>query len=588
MTPMKFRVPLIAIAALSLLLLAPAPAQAQTSAPAGEASAPVNSALDAELMYQLLLGEFNVQGGDPGAGFSLILDAARKTNDARLFGRAVEIALRSRSGDAALQAARAWKSAQANSREANRSLLQVLLLLNRVGEAVEPLKSEIALTPVPERPRVIAGLVQSFGRVSDKKLAASVVEQGLAEHLSASATGAMAWSAVGRLRLAAGDRNGALEAAQKGAAITPRDTEPVLLALDLMDPKFPQAETLVLSLMSNNPAAEVRMAYARALLDAQRHAEASQQLQIIIRDKPDFPDAWLIQGELQSQANQLAQAEESLKRYVDLVNKRPVNAQNRADLGRGLSQAYLSLAQVAEKRKDFVAAEQWLGKIPDTADMMGAQTRRASILAKQGKVEQAVQLLRALPERNPAEARAKLSAEVSLLRDNKRYQPAYDLLLRATTRDPKDSEFVYDLAMMAEKLGKLDEMELRLRELIVARPNFHHAYNALGYSLADRNQRLAEAKQLILKALELAPGDPFITDSLAWVEFRMGNRPEALRLLDVAYKARPDAEIAAHLGEVLWSLGNRERAQLVWREGLLLNAENETLIETLRRFRVTP
>ena len=140
--------------------------------------------------------------------------------------------------------------------------------------------------------------------------------------------------------------------------------------------------------------------------------------------------------------------------------------------------------------------------------------------------------------------------------------------------------------MLAEKMDNLPEMERLLRQVIAAKPDYHHAYNALGYSLAERNVRLPEAKELIQKALTFAPGDPFISDSLAWVEFRMGNKAEALRILDTAYKARPDAEIAAHLGEVLWSLGQRDRAQAIWREGLLLNSENDTLQETLKRLRV--
>jgi tetratricopeptide (TPR) repeat protein len=123
---------------------------------------------------------------------------------------------------------------------------------------------------------------------------------------------------------------------------------------------------------------------------------------------------------------------------------------------------------------------------------------------------------------------------------------------------------------------------------MVKKPDYHHAYNALGFSLAERNQRLPEAKQLIQKALEFAPGDPFISDSLAWVEFRMGNQAEALRILQVAYKERPDAEIAAHLGEVLWTLGQRDQAQSVFREGVMLNAENETLMETMKRLKVKP
>jgi Flp pilus assembly protein TadD len=144
---------------------------------------------------------------------------------------------------------------------------------------------------------------------------------------------------------------------------------------------------------------------------------------------------------------------------------------------------------------------------------------------------------------------------------------------------------LYDQAMLAEKLGKAEEMENLLRKVMQAKPDYHHAYNALGYSLADRNVRLDEARQLIKQALVYAPDDPFITDSLAWVEFRSGNTEEALRLLRGAYQARPDAEIAAHLGEVLWTVGQREQAAAVWKEGLGLNPQNETLQETMRRLR---
>ena len=141
--------------------------------------------------------------------------------------------------------------------------------------------------------------------------------------------------------------------------------------------------------------------------------------------------------------------------------------------------------------------------------------------------------------------------------------------------------------MMAEKLERFDEMERLLRGVIASRPDYQHAYNALGYSLAERNLRLPEARQLIKKALEFAPDDPFITDSLGWVEFRSGNLAEALRLLQGAYKARADVEIAAHLGEVLWAMGRREQAMKVWREAVGQSPDNETLRDTLKRLRVT-
>jgi Flp pilus assembly protein TadD len=143
------------------------------------------------------------------------------------------------------------------------------------------------------------------------------------------------------------------------------------------------------------------------------------------------------------------------------------------------------------------------------------------------------------------------------------------------------------MAMIAEQMDNLVEMERLLRNVMAGKPDNPHAYNALGYSLADRNVRLPEAKQLVLKALEFTPDDPFINDSLGWVEFRSGNLAEAQRILQVAYAAKPDAEIAAHLGEVLWALGQRDQAIDIWKEGAKINAENGTLLETLKRLRVT-
>ena len=169
------------------------------------------------------------------------------------------------------------------------------------------------------------------------------------------------------------------------------------------------------------------------------------------------------------------------------------------------------------------------------------------------------------------------------MRDPKRWQEAFEVLEVATQRWPDDSDLLYELSMMAEKLNRLDEMERLLRRVIALRPDSQHAYNALGYSLADRGMRLEEARTLIRRALELAPGDPFITDSLGWVEFRLGNTAEALRLLRQAYAARPDTEIAAHLGEVLWATGQREEAVRVWREGRQRDAANDVLRETLSR-----
>jgi len=547
-------------------------------------AAPEPTPLDAELFYQLLLGELNARGLEPATGYSLMLDAARKTNDPALYERAVELAFQSRSGDAALQAARAWKQAHPTSREANRYVLQILVALNRVADSAEPLKADIALADAKERNAVLAGIPRAYARVSDKKLAATVVEQALGDYLASPATASAAWTSIGRLRLAASDTAGAVEAAGRGQAANPRAEGPALLALELMDPKVPQAEPIVRRYLEGKPLPELRMGYARALLDAQRYAEATRQLQVVTAEKPDYPEAWLVQGTLQLQDNQDTAAEASLKRYLELAQAQ----RSGEERSRGLAQAYLSLSRLAEKRKDYALAGAWLDKIENPQDLVAAQHRRASILARQGKMDEARKLLRSLPDRAPADARTKLLAEVQLLRDHKQFKAAYDLLAQAAAKPPFDADLVYDQAMLAEKMNNLPEMERLLRQVIAAKPDYHHAYNALGYSLAERSLRLPEAKELIQKALTFAPGDPYISDSLAWVEFRMGNKTEALRILDTAYKARPDADIAAHLGEVLWSLGQRDRAHAIWKEGLLLNSENDTLQETLKRLRVKP
>lgn len=578
-----------------------------TAAPTGTSDKRADgSGLDAQLFYQLLLGEIRARSDDPGAGYSLVLDAARKTGDPALFQRAIEIALSARAGEAALQAARAWRQALPQSRDAVRYLLQIQVGLNRLEDSVDTLRAQMQQASPAERTALLLVLPRQYSRVADKKLAARVVEQALGDWLESrdTALAAAAWVTVGRLRVAAGEVPRALQAAERAAALDRDAQAPVLLALDLLSPQHPAAERLVqrhLQAAQRNgadgmPRALIRMAYARALLEAERYSEAAEQLDIVTRAQPQMAQAWLVQGTLQLQEARLEAAEESLKRYLSLTEaahdaattSRSGDDEDANDRGRGRAQAFLQLARIAEQRRDFAAANGWLDRITDARDLLAAQLRRASIMARQGRIDDARKLIADVPARDESQARSKLLAEVQLLRENNRTADAFALLSQALQKEPRDIDLLYEQALVAEKLGHYDEMERLLRELITLRPDHQHAYNALGYSLADRNVRLEEARALIRKALELSPGDASITDSLGWVEYRMGNTKEALRLLDEAYRKRPDPEIAAHLGEVLWQLGQRERARAVWKEGLLLNAANETLRETLKRFGVNP
>jgi tetratricopeptide (TPR) repeat protein len=568
---------------LLILLLCGLSANAQS--PDIKPAEAVSSALDGELFYEILLGELNAREGEPGAAYALLMDAARKTNDTRLYQRAVDTALQARSGESALAAARAWKQALPASREANRYVLQILIGMNRIGETLEPLKREVAAADAKDRASTITTIPRYFARATDKKLAAVTVERALGDYLADPALGASAWTTVARMRLEAGEPTTALEAARKAQAIDPRSEGPALVALSMMSRETPQTEAIVKKYLEDRPMPEVRMEYARALIDAQRYNEAAAQLQIVTYEKPDYPQAWLIKGALELQNGQTISAEQSFQRYIALTPAAHA-ATPHGESSRGLVQAYLSLAQIAEQKKDFAQADGWLQRINTPEDMFNAQLRRASLLARQGKLADARKLIRSQVEKSPQDAQRKTLAEAQLLRESGQYQAAFDLLDQASARDPGDLDILYDMAMVAEKLNRLDEMEGLLRRVIAGKPDAPHAYNALGFSLAERNLRLPEARALIVKALEFAPNDPFITDSLGWVEFRSGNLAQAQRLLEEAFTARPDAEIASHLGEVLWNLGQRDQALNIWRAGVRINAENETLRETLQRLRV--
>jgi tetratricopeptide (TPR) repeat protein len=598
-----------ASAMLAMLALPPTPATAQApvaaaapiTAPATEP--PANSGLDAPLFYQLLIGEMELRGGEPGTAYQVILDAARRTGDGALFRRAVEIALQARAGEQALQAVRAWRTAQPQSTEALRFQLQILNALGRFAETAEPLRALLAASPAAERSGLVASLPRFLQRAEPKVLLA-LMEEVLAPWRDAPQTRLAVHVALARGAAAAGDMARALELARRGQALEPGAPGPALLGIDWLA-QTPAAEALVTTYLAQ-PGAEpaLRLAYVRALTGAQRFAEAALQLETVTRAQPEEPGPWLTLGALQMELRQPAEAEAALKRFLELTGSATAAAptpgagggparaaeseedDDNARIGAGRVQAWLMLAQLAEQRGDFRAAEGWLARIDDPQRALEVQVRRASLLARQGRVAEARALVRAAPERRPEDARAKLVAEAGVLRELKRWREAHEVLAAANERFADDADLLYEQAMMSERLDRLDEMERLLKRVMALAPDNAQAYNALGYTWADRGLRLAEARELIVRALALQPGDPFITDSLGWVEYRLGNRDEALRLLQQAWTARPDPEIGVHLGEVLWSLGRQDEARRIWSDVRRRDAANEVLRDTLARLKV--
>lgn len=530
-----------AVAVLSLLgFLGTTPlAFGQTTTPSSaepaEAAKPfVNSTMDAETFYKILIGELNLLNDEPRVGFALILDSARRTKDAALFDRAVTVALQSRSGESALTAARAWLLALPEDTDAARYVLQLLIALNKPEQTQAAALAYTNLFKTKadvDRKQAITTVADIFLNAQDKAAAAVNFEALVKsnDYLTSPITKGTAWVALGRVRLAANDLSGALQAAKQAQLAEPSAAEPAMLGIALTAAKEPLAESFVKQYLANTAfiaKPEVRLAYARFLVADNRFAEALTQAQKLSTESPTYAPAWLVLGTLQYQISQEAD-----------------DKSNAA-----------ALASAA-------AAEVSLTKFIQLTDTLPVEQRSAS------------------------QARA-YTLLANMAKGKKQYQQAYDTLAKAisSSKEADQADLQYDLAMMAEKLMRLDEMESILRQVIESKPEDPGAYNALGYSLADRNLRLPEAKELIQKAVKLAPEDPFIADSLGWVEFKLGNLAEAQRILEAAYKIKPDAEIAAHLGEVLWKKGLKDRATAMWKEGLKINKNNDTLVETLKRF----
>ena len=585
--------PALALLAVGLAASPPLRAQASAEPPV------VNSDLNAPLFYQLLIGEIELREGAAGAAYDLMLDAARKTRDEQLFRRATEIALQARAGEQALAAVTAWRAALPTSLEALRYQVQLLVALNRLPETVEPLRALIDITPAADKPLLIAVTPRLYSRATDKKAAATALEAALKGPASVPATASVARVATGRGWLAAGDPARALALAQQAQRDDRTAEGPALLAIELM-PVSPAAEAIVQEYLAARPdSSALRLLYARALSAAQRPGDAIVQVEAVARADPTAPVPWLTLGALHLELREPGPATVALQRYLQLAPAASAAAhagnmpgdgddddEDAPTAGAGMTQAYLMLAQAAEMERNYAAAEAWLAKIDNAQQALAVQMRRASLLARQGKMAEARALIRKAPEKSNDDARAKLVAEAQILREAKQWSEAYAVLDAANRRFPNDADLLYEQSMVAEKLDRMDDMERLLRRVIDLQPDYHHAYNALGYSLAERNLRLEEARALIRKALELKPGEPFITDSLGWVEYRLGNREEAERLLRQAYKSRPDVEIAAHLGEVLWVSGQRDEARRVLREARSRDATNDVLVEALARLQV--
>lgn len=544
-----------------------AAAPSAKSAPTEERSLPVKQ-LDEKTLYQFLLAEIAGQRGRYDLATGNYLDIARSTRDPRLAQRAAEIAIFSRSPEVAMEATKIWIEAEPESLTAKQTIAALLINSGRINEAKPYLQNLLAADPqnIGQTFLQLNGLLAKH----DDKAEVLALMQELAEPHAGVAEVDLA---IAQAAFNAGNQELALAKARSASELRPEWEVPILFQGQLLQKQSDAAALAFFEryLKANPKAKDVRLNYARLLSSEKKYAEAKAQFERLTADYPNNPDVALAIGLLSMQLKDYDTAETQLKRVLDQQYREP-------DLVR------FYLGQVNEEAKRFERARDWYSSIERGEQYLPAQIRIAGLIAKKDKLAEARKYLYGVSTQNAQQRVQIVQAEAQLLREAAAYQESYDVLVHALEKQPNYPELLYDLAMAAEKLDRLDVLETSLRKVIELKPDHAHAYNALGYTLADRTDRLQEAVGFIETALQLAPDDPFIMDSMGWAQYRKGNLERSVDFLRRAYSNRPDPEIAAHLGEVLWAQGNKDEAEKLWRETLKENPENEVLQAVLKKF----
>lgn len=532
--------------------------------------------LSEDLLFKLLRAELAYQRGDWQLAYVTMLVAAQETRDPRLARRAAEIALATKQTGEALSAVRLWRELAPQSDEANQFYLGLVVLGENLKEA-KPIFVERLQEVTPQaRGLLILQIQRLLGRTKDKDAAFTLQEeltapyQGLVEtHIS-----------LAQAAYAKGDLPRARIEATKALAIKP-DLEIAALMLAQAAASREEGLTSLAAFLKSYPKArDVRIAYAKIMIDDKQYDEARKQFDILLKEQPNDLTIMYAMGILGAQMNDRTTAEKYLSAYLKELEANP-------DPERDPVQALLILSQIAEDRKDISAALNWLAQVEPGPAYLEAQVRSAQIMANNGDLSGARNLLSDLKPEGQREQIQIMVADAQLLRDADRVPEALVVLNEGLETFPEDTGLLYDYAMLADKAQRFDLMEPALRKIIKLAPNNQHAYNALGYSFAERNINLQESYTLIENASKLAPEDPFIMDSMGWINFRLGKLQEAEDFLRRAYAIRPDVEIGVHLAEVLWLKGDKDAAQQLLRDANKKDPQNDLLKSTLARLQIS-
>ncbi len=552
---------------------AQAPAQAEQPVatveeiPAALTPALPRQDLTQEMLYQFLLGEIAGQRGELKLASEAYMHLAANTRDARIAQRAMELAVYARRIPQATQAARLWLELEPGSTKARHTLVTMLVSAGRLHEARVHI-DHLLKHGGPAVGETFLQLHSLLMRHPDKQAVLNLVEELAGVYRSvpeAHFAVAQAARQAGQYEQAAAALDEALRyrpgwevaALYKGQLLARQGNEPVA---DFWK-----------EFLANHPTAgEVRKAYARHLVSMGRYVEARAEFELLREASPGKADTFISLGLLSMQMNELDEAERYLMEALE--RRHPDSDQVKVYLG-----------QLNEGRHKYEEALKWYQDVDRGHHHFDARLRAAIVLSKLNRVTEGRELLQALQPTAEKDQVRVVQTEAQMLRETNDMAGAYEVLSRGLQSFPDSPELLYDRAMAAEPLDRLEEVEKDLRRLIELQPDHAHAYNALGYTLVDRTGRYAEAIELLEKALKLAPDDPFILDSMGWAMFKTQRLDEAVNHLRRAYAARPDPEIAAHLGEALWVKGEREEAKRIWQGSIKDHPDNKSLRETVSR-----
>ena len=544
------------------------------SARARVAAARSSETVAAQRVFQILAAEIAAQRGQIGTAAATWLAVARETRDPKAAQRATELALTDRSGGRAVEAAEFWLELEPEA-PMPAIALETLWLSNGQLQRAEPLITrQLAVARKNEQLSERYGpLTRNLLRAPDRTAAMALLDRVSVVDLDEPA----ARIARATLAHAAGNQGRAAAEIRSAAALRPGSEEVALTAATVLPVDAPgrqEAIALLKTFVDARPKApRARFALAR-LYAIDGHLDAAlAQLNRTLADEPEDPSTLFAAAHLAAELKRPGEAEQLMRRWVDLPG----------EAGPERNPGWMFLARMAEDQGQPEQSLRWLELINEGEEQLEALVHRAIVLGRLKRSEDGRTLLLGAAPKTPRDRVRIVQATAELLREDGRAAEAFDVVDAGLAAQPDEPQLLYDRAMLGERLGRLDRMESDLRRLIVLRPNHAHAYNALGYTFAERNIRLDEARTLIERAVQLAPEDPQILDSMGWVAFRQGNAEEALGWLQRAWAIREDAEVGAHLGEVLWRLGRTEEAYKVWRQAIGRDPSNTLLRETRDR-----